>query len=130
MGRGIVLGLAAGVLVGWLLFHQEEQARRVLSPVAGNTAAPNAAPGSAASKVPCVATTRDREKFAPDASTGLSIRHAGSNPSYTMGGRRLEARPLATIDSALAAGSERRFATPRPPHRPCAPTRPRNTSGR
>ncbi len=103
MGRGIVLGLAAGLLVGWLLFHQEEQARRVLSPVAGNTAAPNAAPGSAAPKVPSVAATRDREKFAPDASTGLSIRRAGSKPSYAMDGKVLTARPLATIDSALTA---------------------------
>ena len=102
MGRGIVLGLAAGLLVGWLLFHQEEQARRVLSPVAGNTAAPNAAPGNGA-PTSTVAATWDREKFAPDASTGLSIRHAASKASYTMDGQVLTTRPLATIDRALAA---------------------------
>jgi len=100
----LVLGLAAGLALGWALFHRPPESRRQAErPVAEPTPAPE--PDRAAPRPPPA-----REALPPDAPTGLDISREGGKPRYVMGGRAIRPRPLDEIDASMAkARSEKNW---------------------
>jgi len=95
--RGVAIGLIAGIVIGWVLFHAEPEPRRSeparVAPQKEQAVEPAESAEVLAPK---------RERLAPDRKVGLTSYLDEGKRQYVFGEQKVVARPIAEIDAALA----------------------------